>query len=360
MREVKIGPNEAGQRLDRLLARYLPEAGKGFLYRMIRKKNITLNDARCEGNEKLAAGDTVRIWLSEETIGRFAGSGNVPALSAAAGADSRSGTHPAGRPANRPGTSSGENADQKLLPVIFEDSQVVIVNKPAGMLSQKAAPGDVSANERILLHLLQNGSLREEELRTFRPSVCNRLDRNTSGLLLAGKTLPALQILSEAIRSRAVKKEYLTVVRGIVKEPLRISGYLVKDAGTNTVRVSDRPATDEDRPIETAFRPLYAEEDRTLLLVHLITGRTHQIRAHLSSVGHPVAGDPKYGDPVFNRALQKRFGIRSQMLHAWRLTLPELPEPLRDLSGKEFRAPVPENFRQVMKGYAWEHGKPEV
>ena len=324
MREVQIGPNEAGQRLDRFLAKYMKEAGQGFFHKMMRKKNITLNGAKCTGAERVSVDDVVTLWLSEETIEKFRGT-----------------EHPV----------IPESRDQSVKEIrdriVFEDGQLLVLDKPAGMLSQKAKPEDVSANERILEYLLDSGFITGEELRTFRPSVVNRLDRNTSGLLLYGKTLPALQILSEAVRERTIGKYYLTAVKGRITEACEIRGWLRKDCDANQVRVLDRPGSPEDREIRTAYRPVTEGNGATLLEVRLITGRTHQIRAHLASIGHPVLGDPKYGDPVLNGMLRREYEIRAQLLHACRLVMPELRAPLEALSGKTFSAPLPEKFRTL-------------
>ena len=192
MREVRIGPNEAGQRLDKFLAKYMKEAGQGFFHKMMRKKNITLNGAKCTGAERVAGDDVVTLWLSEETIEKFRGA-EQPVMSE----KSRERKPSAALEKHRsPGKASGGITGLRDR-IIYEDDQLLVFDKPAGMLSQKAHPEDVSANELLLEYLLDSGSITREELRTFRPSVVNRLDRNTSGLLLFGKTLPALQILSD-------------------------------------------------------------------------------------------------------------------------------------------------------------------
>ena len=342
MREVRIGPNEAGQRLDKFLAKYMKEAGQGFFHKMMRKKNITLNGAKCTGAERVAEDDVVTLWLSEETIEKFRGA-EQPVMPE----KSRERKPSAALEKHRsPGKASGGITGLRDR-IIYEDDQLLVFDKPAGMLSQKARPEDVSANELLLEYLLDSGSITREELRTFRPSVVNRLDRNTSGLLLFGKTLPALQLLSEAVRERTIEKYYVTAVRGTVAEACEIRGWLRKDSEANQVRILERPETDEDKEIRTAWRPLKTGKDATLLEVRLITGRTHQIRAHLASIGHPVLGDPKYGDRTVNETLRKYCGIRGQMLHACRLEMPELPAPLEGLSGRSFTAPMPESFRKL-------------
>lgn len=313
MRELKIGMNEAGQRLDKYLKKYLAEAPQGFLFKMIRKKNITLNGGKCTGAEKLSEGDVVKLWLSDETIEKFRKEG---------------------------GTAAGLPDPKKAgLPerIIYEDGHVLAYDKPAGMLSQKAEPGDVSANE-YLLSWCGGG----EE--AFTPSVVNRLDRNTTGLILFGKTLPALQELSALLKDRDAEKYYLAAVAGHVAKGMEIRGYLRKDARTNRVAVLEKPSSHEDREIRTACTPVAYGDGITLLRVHLITGRTHQIRAHLASVGHPVLGDPKYGEREANRRCQSLTGCRHQLLHAFELTFPETDGVLKPLSGKTLRAPVPEAF----------------
>ncbi len=328
METLTAGRQEAGQRLDKLLGKYLDRAPKSFIYKMLRKKNITLNGKKCDGSERLSEGDRVTLFLSAETIGKFS---------------------------SRGGGGSPERPDgREKLPdraVIYEDSQILLINKPAGMLSQKAKEGDVSLAELVTAHLLDNGSITEEQLRTFRPSVCNRLDRNTSGLVAAGKSLAALQILGEMFRSRDIHKEYLCAVKGRVSGRQVLEGYLTKDEASNRVTVFDHPVPDGSA-IRTEYEPVAADESGrcTLLLVTLITGRTHQIRAHLAFAGHPVLGDPKYGDRKINREMKSRFGIGRQMLHSYRIRFPELREPLAYLGGRAFTAPPPEEFARLFAG----------
>ncbi len=320
MKSLIISENEAGQRLDKLLAKYMNLAPKGFLYKMLRKKNITLNGKRCDGSERLAVGDEVKLFLAEETIDKFA----------------------------KP-VYAGSRKDR--LDILYEDAHILLINKPAGMLSQKAKEDDVSLVEYVTDYLLDSGALTGEELRTFRPSVCNRIDRNTSGLVAAGKSLAGLRILSQVFRDRSIHKYYLCVVKGKVEAAQTVAGYLIKDEKTNRVTVSDSPLHGSV-PVATEYEPLRYARDAaagvcTLLRVTLITGRTHQIRAHLASIGHPVAGDMKYGDPQLNDRFRKAYGVRHQMLHSYRITFPQLPEPMEYLSGKTFTAPVPEEFAEL-------------
>lgn len=329
MQELKVTANEAGQRLDKLLTKYLNQAGKGFLYKMMRKKNITLNGKKCEGAERLNEGDVIRLFLADETIAKFSQSTVAPSIS-------------------RPASKNSSKAVQ--LDIIYEDSHILIVNKPSGMLSQKAKESDLSLNEHILNYLIRSGRLPVEQLRTFKPSICNRLDRNTSGLVTAGVSLAGLQVMNGVFKDRSIHKYYQCLVKGEVKEKQLITGFLHKNEASNKVEIHSEQAAGSV-PIMTEYVPLKSNGRMTLLQVTLITGRSHQIRAHLASIGHPVLGDFKYGDRRINEGVRSKYGITSQMLHSFRLVMPEeLSAPLDYLGGREFFAPLPESFLRVMKG----------
>ncbi len=327
MQVFTIKENEAGQRLDKFLAKYLTLAPKSFLYKMIRKKNITLNGKRCEGNERLVLGDEVRFFLSDDTIQKFTKRQTYDICTPEAAERLR---------ARWP----------YRWKIVYEDAHVLLIDKPAGLLSQKARESDRSLVEEIIDHLLASGQLSLEQLETFRPSVCNRLDRNTSGLIVAGKSLAGLQVMSQAFKDRSLGKYYQCIVAGRVTKRRQIEGFLKKDEKTNQVKVTSAE-TKGSLPIRTAYTPLAGNDAYTLLKVHLLTGRTHQIRAHLASIGHPILGDAKYGSRKINDAVQKRYGIHSQLLHSWKLVLPELSEPLMPLSRRTFTAPLPESFQKL-------------
>lgn len=313
MKEIVINENEAGQRLDKFLGKLLKEAPASFYYKMLRKKNIVLNDKKATGNEKLTAGDSVKLFLSDETFEKFAGKRQTNDLAA--------------------------SVPNIALEIVYEDHDVLAINKPAGMLSQKAKKEDISANEYILQYLLESGTITAESLHTFKPSVCNRLDRNTSGILVAGKTLNGLQQMSKAFRERSMEKYYLAIVAGHISKPRRIEGFLKKDEKNNQVTILSEPSNDA-KPIITEYRPLKLVGQVTLLEVHLITGRSHQIRAHLASIGHPVIGDTKYGNPRLNREFLKNAGVTHQLLHAYRLFLAD---------GTKIQADAPKEFERALE-----------
>lgn len=345
MQSFQIGKNEAGQRLDKYLKKLLPQASGSFIYKMLRKKNITLNGKKADSAQKLEQGDQVKLFFSEETFQKFAS----PLLH-----DSKD------------NFAASVQLSQKypLIPldIVYENADILVINKPSGMLSQKAKPEDISANEYIIGYLLKQHVVTEQDLATFRPSICNRLDRNTSGLLIAGKSLQGLQDMAKQLNDRSVQKYYCCLVKGKITASTMVEGWLKKESHSNQVQIFPSQMPDS-KWIKTQYQPLdwfvpsssentkkailqqvsleqsSAKECYTLLEVHLITGRSHQIRAHLAALGHPIVGDSKYGDPQVNHWFSKNFQIRSQMLHAYRMKLAD---------GRELVAPLSSEFQKTL------------
>lgn len=334
MRKFVIAKNEAGQRLLKLLAKYLDAAPQSFLHKMLRKKNITLNGKKADGSEQLCEADEVCLFLSEETIALFQNKKKAAESAAEAGRQ----------------TQSGQTKAFSELRILYEDKDVLVLNKPVGVLSQKAAADDVSVNEWVTAYLLEKQELTAEEMQTFRPAVCNRLDRNTSGILLAGKSLSGLQTLSLLLKERSLQKNYYCIVCGRVEQKSRITGFLVKNERTNSVTVTKTKESAEASRIETEYVPVKVSEQFTLLRVRLITGKTHQIRAHLASVGHPLIGDRKYGNAQVNRSMEQRFGLQNQLLHAAYIAFPKEMKTCGQLAGRAFSAPLPAVFEKIAKG----------
>ncbi len=320
-----IEKNEAGQRLDKFLAKYMNEASKSFFYKMMRKKNITLNGKKCEGNEKLAEGDVVKLFLAEDTIEKFS-------------------------------SVQVQEVKKVDLDILYEDDEIILVNKPAGMLSQKAKETDESLVEYLIDYLLGSGKLTESGLRAFRPSVCNRLDRNTSGIVAAGKSLAGLQMLSGVFKDRSIHKYYQCLVSGEIRDVKTVDGWLLKDEKKNQVRIltdveakrfEGKGGDEEPKRIRTKYEPIATDGRFTLLRVTLLTGRSHQIRAHLASLGHPIVGDFKYGG--VSKVNPSGRTVKYQLLHSYRLEFPKLAEPFAYLSGRVFEAPMPGYFASVLK-----------
>ena len=317
MRLLTVHKNDENQRLDKYLKKYLKEAPGSFIYKMLRKKNIVLNGKKADGTEKLTAGDEIKLFFAEETLEKFTGEAAKIELE--------------------------KFPVKKDLEILFEDENLLILNKPAGELSQKAEAKDISMNEYALGYLQKTGAISEESLKVFKPSVCNRLDRNTSGILIVAKTYQAAREFGDALQKRTVRKFYRCIVKGEVKKAETIDGYLWKDEKTNIVQVfkEKREGASE---IHTAYRPIKCENGLTLLEVHLITGRTHQIRAHLSSIGHSILGDPKYGD----KKLSEKWKVKYQLLHACRLELDGFTGEFAKYNGKIITAKVPKTFEKII------------
>ena len=313
MRELEVTSLQAGQRLDKLLGKYLKEASGSFLHKMLRKKNITLNGRKADGTEKLVQGDTIRLFFADETLRKFTGQ-----------------TDEARYP-------------QTNLDIVYEDDHILLVNKPAGMLSQKAEPSDVSLNEYAIGYLLHTGAVTPESLAVVKPSVCNRLDRNTSGIVLCGVSLKGSQEGSQLLRSREIGKFYHAIVWGRTPDTVDERAWFRKDTGKNRAEFFRGPGEGRSE-VHTAFRTLRRSGGYSLLEVDLLTGKTHQIRAHLAYLGWPVLGDPKYGPRKKNDAVS----AKRQMLHAIRLEFPEdhVPSGLADGS---VTAPYPEDFRKALR-----------
>ena len=303
MIEIKITNNESGQRVDRFLKKYLNKANSSFIYKMIRKKNIKLNDAKVEPEEVLKMDDVVQIYLSDDTIDKF--------------------------------------REKKTLlqteihfKVVYEDDNILVVNKPVGLSTQPDLTSMRSLVDEIKMYL----DSKEKNISfTFKPAVCNRLDKNTSGLVIAAKNYETVKQVNKAIRERNIKKYYETKVHGIVLKDLELIDYMVKDEYRNMVEIVQEES-ENAKKIITYAHPIKSEGRFTWLEIELETGRAHQIRAHLASIGHPVVGDKKYG---------KKDNEQYQILHAYKIILNGFEDDLSYLNGKEIVSHI--NERQILK-----------
>lgn len=310
MQELTITDLESGQRLNKYMMKYLNQAPSSFIYKMLRKKNITRNGKKASGDEILECGDVIKVFLADETIEKF-------------------------RVVQASKQTSGIT-----LQILYHDSDILAVHKPVGVLSQKAKKDDYSINEAIVDYCLSMRILTVKQLETFHPSISNRLDRNTSGIILAGISLKGSQTLARILKGHTCEKYYYTIVAGEMKQRIHEKAYIVKDTKKNQSKIQKLESPGASM-IETAFTPLCVKNGFTLLQVQLFTGKSHQIRAHLQSLGYPMAGDTKYGNPAVNRKLRERYHLNHQLLHAGRLVLPDIPE---------ITDPLPAEFQKVADG----------
>ncbi len=343
MKEIVIGNNQTDKRLDGFLKAYLPNASMGFIYKMLRKKNITLNGKKASGTEKLSVDDKICIFFADETLEKFRGIGS----------DKDAGNSDSGSNISKPGSKrmsidkASADSYNKIgrLNIIYENKHVLFVDKPAGLLSQKSKDTDDSLNDWLIGYMLEMGDITPEELETYKPSICNRLDRNTSGLVICAKSLLGARTMNKMLKDRTLDKYYRTIVTGNLKDSSKLKGFLYKDENKNKVYIKDSdPGDDRYSYIETEYKPVkyYEELDMTLLEVKLITGKPHQIRAHLQSIGHPIIGDTKYG----GRPVK---GLKYQLLHSYRLVMPaNMNDELSDIAGKEFIAELPDTFGRII------------
>lgn len=316
MKEIIIGTNEAGQRIDKFLRKLWPQSTLGQIYKLLRTKKIKINGKKVPPSYLLVMGDKLEIYS-------------------------------AGQEASTPRKITISLESVSPLAIIHEDNNLLLVNKPAGILVHPANPQDQhTLIQQVLAYLYQKGEYNPQKELTFTPAACNRLDRNTSGLVIIAKNFPALQILNEMIRLGKIAKYYQGLVKGQIHKKGEIKGYLLKDHQENKVDISS-VKKEGSKEIHTVYRPLDANSQYTLLEIQLITGRTHQIRAHLASLHHPLIGDSKYGSKKINDYFLQNFQLKHQFLHAYKLVFTVAPAPLEYLNSKTFIAPLPTELDQI-------------
>jgi len=316
MQEIIVGKNDSGQRADKFLKKFLPVASAGFIYKMMRKKKIKLNNCRIKPSQIVKEGDLIQLYFSTETLEKF--------------------------------TSEVQVAETGIdFSIVYQDENIIVVHKPVGMLSHSDGRQEETLIDQLVYYLFQKGEYLPESEKSFVPALCNRLDRNTGGLIIGAKNFSALQDMNYMIKQKWVDKYYKTVVIGKIEEEKEIQGFLVKDGDTNSVEIASKPVKGSKK-IRTFYRPIsYNNTGYTLLEVQLITGRPHQIRAHLADMGHPIIGDYKYGDRKANRLFRDKYGLGSQFLYAHRIVFRETTSKFAYLKGMKIEGVLPEYFRII-------------
>ena len=305
MKELKIGKNDAGQRLDRFLAKAVPLLPASLAQKYIRLKRIKRNNQRISRDDRLAEGDILQLYINDEFFD----------------------------------TPSEENAYLTIaspkLNIVYEDAHILLVDKKPGIAvhPHDGAEYGKTLIDHIQAYLYAKREWRPREENSFTPALCNRIDRNTGGIVIAAKTAEALRIMNQKIKDRELDKRYLAIVEGTPRPPKgSLKGYLFKDAKKNRVFVTDTPQTGA-KSCQTNYVTLASQKGLSLVECELITGRTHQIRAQFAHAGHPLLGDGKYGK------LDKRFDRNYQALYSYKLTFTFTTDAgaLSYLNGKSFR-----------------------
>lgn len=306
MRTVTIGANDAGQRLDKFLTKFLKSCPQSMIYKSLRKKRIKLNGKKADGSAKLAEGDILHMYINDEFFG-------------------------------------GDVADTSFLKirpdinVVYEDENIMLIDKKPGMIVHEDDSEKFNTLiSHIKAYLYQRGEYDPSGEQSFAPALCNRIDRNTGGIVIAAKNAAALRIINEKIKSREIKKYYLCMVQGHIKPPsATLTSYLQKNEKQNRVYLSDTPK-DGYKKCVTKYRTVGATDAASYLEIDLITGRTHQIRAQMAHVGHPLAGDGKYGTNEFN----KKIGLKYQALYSYKTEFAFTDDNMLSyLNGKSFEVP---------------------
>lgn len=304
--EVTIGKNDSGQRVDKFLTKSYPNLPQSMLYKAIRKKDIKINGKRCEISTKLQQGDVISLFLKDEFLQKE----------------------------ERP--EDFLKAPKKLS-IVYEDENLLLLDKKPGLIVHPDENYHFdSLIARVQHYLYDKGEYDPKAENAFAPALVNRIDRNTGGIVMAAKNAQALRVLNQKVKDREMHKYYLCVVCGHLNEKeATLTGYLEKNEAQNRVYVSNRPK-EGAKTIRTRYRVLEERQGFSLVEVELLTGRTHQIRAHFASIGHPLAGDGKYG----KNAVNKSTGFPYQALYSYKLRFDFQTdgELLQYLDGKEFTA----------------------
>ncbi len=316
--EIKITDQQSGQRIDKFIRRWIKEAPLSFIYKLFRQKDVKVNGKHAKIDYMLQDGDTIDIYLKPDLLAKFKKDYQIRPVKA-------------------------------KLDILYEDENVMAVNKPSGLLVHSDEKENTMTLANMFVeYLIETGEFSPDSSYGFVPGPAHRLDRNTSGVVILGKNLMAMQELLRLFRERdQIDKRYLALVKGRIQNSGRIDIPLKKDSEKGMVEKASLKEGGKTAITEFSREKEYS--NYSLVKVALLTGRTHQIRAHFALIGHPVVGDGKYGDFAVNREFNDIYGLKYQFLHAYSFSFLNPTGPLSYLSGKAFVAPLPEKLERILK-----------
>lgn len=315
--EIKITEQEANQRVDKFIRRWIKEAPLSFIYKLFRQKDVKVNGKKVDIQYMLKDGDTLSIYLKPDLLEKF----------------------------KKEYVAKPVEAD---FDIIYEDDNILVANKPRGLLvhSDEKEKQFTLAN-MLVSYLTKKGEYDPKNSYGFVPGPCHRLDRNTTGIVICAKNLPAMQELLELFRERTrIRKTYTTLVKGKMNLSGTIDIPLIKDPKKGMVRSGT--LKEGAKTAITEYRRIKQYSTCALMEAELLTGRTHQIRAHFAFIGHPIIGDGKYGNFEINKEFDDIYGLKSQFLHASTFEFLKIGGVLSYLSDMKFSAPLPQNLSKIL------------
>jgi 23S rRNA pseudouridine955/2504/2580 synthase len=309
--KIDIGANEAGQRVDKFLRKWLKDVPLSAIYKSLRKGDVKVNGKKIKESYSLMEGDVLE--LRDITFNT---------------------------------KKEKFNRIENNLKVTYEDDNMLLVEKwPSVLVHADSDKGEPTLTDYVLSYLYDKGDYTPEREITFTPAPCNRLDRNTSGIVIYGKNFEALKLINEMIRERRIKKYYSALVKGRIKDGV-YEAYISKDEDSNISKIYDSPKNGTKK-VSMEVKTLQSDGLFSFLEIELITGRSHQLRAHLAHLGNPIVGDSKYGDKKLNSFFNNKYGLGYQFLYAYKIIFKNCPEKLQYMENKTLGESLPPIFKKI-------------